>query len=86
MKPIPFTIHAYGYRERRGFTTEEVEEAIRSEEWRTADFGRPGKIPAIKKKNQEADVSSIEAEIDQMAYQLYGLTEEEIRIVEGETK
>ncbi len=40
MKPIVFSKHAYRYQERRGFTTEEVEEAIRSEEWRTADFGR----------------------------------------------
>lgn len=40
MKPITFTKHACRYHERRGFTTEEVEEAIRSEEWQTADFGR----------------------------------------------
>ena len=40
MKPIIFSKHAYRYQGRRGFTTEEVEEAIRLEEWRTADFGR----------------------------------------------
>ncbi|MEW6201838.1 MAG: DUF4258 domain-containing protein [bacterium] len=40
MKPITFTKHAYRYRERRGFAAEEVEDAIRSEEWQTADFDR----------------------------------------------
>ena len=39
-KPITFTKHAYRYSERRGFTPEEVEESIRTEEWKTADFGR----------------------------------------------
>ena len=33
--------------------------------------------------NPQADTSKLEAEIDQLVYQLYGLTEEEIRIVEG---
>jgi|GEM_PF-1081104 len=31
----------------------------------------------------QADTSQLEREIDQLVYQLYGLTEEEIRIVEG---
>ncbi len=31
----------------------------------------------------QADTSKLEAEIDQLVYQLYGLTEEEIKIVEG---
>lgn len=35
-----------------------------------------------KSKNQQADVTSIETQINQLVYQLYGLTEEEIRIVE----
>lgn len=30
-----------------------------------------------------ADTSSLEQEIDQLVYELYGLTEEEIKIVEG---
>jgi hypothetical protein len=33
--------------------------------------------------NQQADTSKEESAIDEMVYQLYGLTEEEIRIVEG---
>jgi len=39
-------------------------------------------ILAAKKENPEADTSELEAEIDQMVYELYGLTEEEIAIVE----
>jgi hypothetical protein len=29
------------------------------------------------------DISALESEIDRIVYQLYGLTEEEIKIVEG---
>jgi hypothetical protein len=32
----------------------------------------------------QPDITRIDAEIDQLVYELYGLTEEEIRIVEGE--
>jgi len=42
------------------------------------------KIIAEKKQNSIADVSSLEFEIDQLVYQLYGLTEDEIKIVEGD--
>jgi type II restriction/modification system DNA methylase subunit YeeA len=40
-------------------------------------------ILAAKKQDPAADTSALEKEIDQLVYQLYGLTEEEIRIVEG---
>lgn len=40
-------------------------------------------IISIKSEDSAADTSSLEQEIDQMVYQLYGLTEEEIKIVEG---
>ena len=36
-----------------------------------------------KEENPSADTSALESEIDRLVYQLYGLTEEEIRIVEG---
>lgn len=36
-----------------------------------------------KKQNPKEDTSNLEAEIDQLVYRLYGLTEEEIRIIEG---
>lgn len=41
------------------------------------------KILEIKEKNPLADTSNLEKEIDQLVYELYGLTEEEIKIVEG---
>jgi adenine-specific DNA-methyltransferase len=40
-------------------------------------------ILALKKENPVADTSSLESEIDQMVYELYGLTEEEVKVVEG---
>ncbi len=40
LKPIRSTKHAQGYLERRGFTSEEVEEAIRSATWEAGDKGR----------------------------------------------
>jgi hypothetical protein len=39
-------------------------------------------ILSLKKSNPQADTSALEAEIDRMAYKLYGLTKEEIAIVE----
>jgi len=41
------------------------------------------KILTAKKSNPTADTNSLEAEIDRLVYELYGLTEEEIKIVEG---
>ena len=41
------------------------------------------RILAAKRANPQADTSNWEDEIDQLVYQLYGLTEEEINIVEG---
>jgi hypothetical protein len=42
------------------------------------------KILIAKKLNPDADTTAIEMEIDRMVYDLYGLTEEEIKIVEQE--
>ena len=44
------------------------------------------RILAAKRKNPEADTSALEREIDQLVYALYGLTPEEIRIVEEATQ
>ena len=41
------------------------------------------KILAAKKANPQADTSKEEAEIDRLVYRLYGLTEDEIKVVEG---
>ena len=40
-------------------------------------------IIQIKEKNPEADVSKFERQIDNLVYSLYGLTAEEIKIIEG---
>ena len=39
-----------------------------------------------KRENLLSDTSALEAEIDRMVYELYGLTEDEIKIVEENTK
>ena len=36
----------------------------------------------LKKSDPQADTSTLEAEIDQLVYELYGLTADEIAIVE----
>ena len=40
-------------------------------------------VLASKAKDREADTSPLEAKIDHLVYKLYGLTEEEIAVVEG---
>jgi len=42
-------------------------------------------ILSIKHKNPDSDTSSLESAIDLLVYQLYGLTDEEIALVEGRT-
>ncbi|MFM6464752.1 MAG: Eco57I restriction-modification methylase domain-containing protein, partial [Planktothrix sp.] len=42
-------------------------------------------ILTTKKSNPNADTTILEQQIDQLVYELYGLTEEEIKIVEGIT-
>lgn len=44
------------------------------------------RILAAKQKNPAADTSALEREIDQQVYALYGLTPEEIKIVEEASK
>jgi hypothetical protein len=41
---------------------------------------------AAKKHDPKADTTAWEREIDRLVYELYGLTEEEIAIVEGTAK
>lgn len=45
-----------------------------------------GPILTAKQRDAEANVSAWEREIDQLVYALYGLTPEEIQIVEGGAK
>jgi hypothetical protein len=42
-------------------------------------------ILELKKQNPTANTKELESQIDQLVYELYGLTEEEIRIVENLT-
>jgi len=44
---------------------------------------QPGSILQTKQANPAADVSAQQREIDDRAYRLYGLTREEIKIVEA---
>ena len=46
----------------------------------------PDRILAVKQRDADADVSGLEREIDELVYALYGLTPEEIQLVEGATK
>lgn len=41
------------------------------------------RILAAKRADPQADTSELEREIDRLVYALYGLTEEEIAVVEG---
>ena len=41
------------------------------------------KILSAKEKNPKADISQLEKQLDEMVYKLYDLTEEEIKIIEG---
>ncbi|MBI5213014.1 MAG: Eco57I restriction-modification methylase domain-containing protein, partial [Nitrospirae bacterium] len=43
-------------------------------------------ILTAKKKDPNADTSALERQIDEMVYKLYGLTEDEIEIVEGKNQ
>ena len=45
-------------------------------------INRVDAVLSIKATNPSADTSALESEIDRLVYQLYGLTEEEIKIVE----
>ncbi|MDO8624984.1 MAG: TaqI-like C-terminal specificity domain-containing protein, partial [Candidatus Diapherotrites archaeon] len=44
------------------------------------------RILAAKQRDPEADTSALEREIDELVYALYGLTPEEIKLVEGAQK
>ena len=41
------------------------------------------RIFSIKKTDSNADTSKLEQEIDKLVYELYGLTEDEVKVVEG---
>jgi hypothetical protein len=41
------------------------------------------KILEIKKGNPDADTTTLEKQIDRLVYQLYGLTKDEVKIIEN---
>lgn len=43
-------------------------------------------LSIAKKSNPQADTTDLEREIDRLVYDLYGLTEDEIKIVEESAK
>jgi predicted RNA methylase len=53
---------------------------------RTRLISQVDRILAAKQRDAEADVSALEREIDDLLYALYGLTSEEIKLVEDATK
>jgi len=44
------------------------------------------RILKSEQRNAEADTNALEREIDELVYALYGLTPEEIKLVEGAVK
>lgn len=48
--------------------------------------GLVNEIIELKKQNPSVDTTALEAQIDQLVYQLYDLTEEEIAIIEASLK
>jgi hypothetical protein len=40
-------------------------------------------VISVRISDENADISYLSSQIDQLVYQLYGLTEEEIKIIEG---
>jgi len=41
------------------------------------------RLISLKKNNPKLDTSLLESEVDSLVYSLYGLTEEEIQVIEG---
>jgi len=56
--------------------------------WRLREcfFFRPAAKTPQEKYQHRTPISATDAQIDKLAYELYGLTEDEIRIVEGVAK
>ena len=58
---------------------------ITNETWSSWRVGAQYRIWVMLKKNSvpQANAFALEREIDELVYQLYGLTEDEVKIVEG---
>lgn len=70
-------------KEVKKFIMEQIPVKHISEEQEIPFKDKVNKILSIKQQDPSADTSSLESQIDQLVYELYELTEEEIKIVEG---
>ena len=59
--------------------------AISDQELKNEIEQKVNQILSFKSEDPTADTTSLEQKIDQMVYELYGLTEEEIAIIENTT-
>jgi hypothetical protein len=57
--------------------------ATKNNETRTQVESKVNEILSLKKQDPATDTTVLETEIDTLVYQLYGLTAEEIAIIEG---
>lgn len=72
-----------GYFDLRGTQIKQIPLPIISKLEEQPIIDKVDQILSLKKDNPEADTSALEREIDLMVYALYGLSEEEIEIVEN---
>jgi hypothetical protein len=56
---------------------------IPNKKWQAPIITLVNRILAAKRENPQADTTALERDIDRLVYELYGLTEEEIAVVEG---
>jgi hypothetical protein len=74
-----------GYLEYKPMYVSQLPIAKPTESQRREIEGLVGKILEAKKKDAQANTFSLELKIDAIVYEMYGLTEEERKIVEGKT-
>lgn len=76
-------IRSGGYIEVKPQYFEQIPIAEISDEKSNQIVEKVEQILSLKKQAPNADITALESEIDRLVYQLYGLTEEEIKIVEN---
>jgi len=79
-------IRSGGYIEVKPQYFEQIPVPIPNEKIQNALIGLVDKIIELKKQTPLADTTTLENQIDQLVYGLYGLTEEEVAIIENSSK
>ncbi|TVQ85123.1 MAG: class I SAM-dependent DNA methyltransferase, partial [Bacteroidetes bacterium] len=79
-------IRSGGYIEVKPQYFEQIPIPVVSEKTKSALIELANEAIKRKKQNQKTEISEIETHIDQLVYQLYDLTEEEIQIIENSIK